>query len=290
MATDRLESRFVERLQFEVGDAEVAQELSIPRKSRRLDVVCRFGEAPVMFDALRADCSCRTVVFEHVSASLQRHQVARAWSSMAWLLWEQVRTPRRGRRAPMLRPEPGERPPLGIIVTDHVSAHLQGAVPALRPTDRPGLWATPELDEGGLYVINASEIDPTEGLAWWAWIGLARIPAEEAARLTTLLGDPNLPIDDRTRIEEALVNGQLSASPVEQETVAQRLRREGRMEGRLEGQREGRLEGQLEGQLEGRVEALLELAMEVAPERVEELRAITDVQALQRAVFELLRR
>jgi hypothetical protein len=89
-----------------------------------------------------------------------------------------------------------------------------------------------------------------------------------------LLGDPNLPIDDRTRIEEALVSGQLSASPVEQETVAQRLRREGRMEGRLE----------------GRVEALLEMAMEVAPERVEELRAITDVQALQRAVFELLRR
>jgi predicted transposase YdaD len=101
-----------------------------------------------------------------------------------------------------------------------------------------------------------------------------------------LLGDPNLPIDDRTRIEEALVSGQLSASPVEKETVAQRLRREGRMEGRMEGQREGRLEGQLEG----RVEALLELAQEVAPERVEELRAITDVHALQRAVFELLRR
>jgi hypothetical protein len=71
MAMDRLESRFVERLQFEVGDAEVAQELSIPRKPRRLDVVCRFREAPVMFDALRADCSRRTVVFEHVSASLQ---------------------------------------------------------------------------------------------------------------------------------------------------------------------------------------------------------------------------
>jgi hypothetical protein len=32
------------------------------------------------------------------------------------------------------------------------------------------------------------------------------------------------------------------------------------------------------------------MAMEVAPERVDELRAITDVQALQRAVFELVRR
>jgi hypothetical protein len=173
MATDRLESRFVERLQFEVRDAEVAQELSIPRKSRRLDVVCRFGEAPVMFDALRADCSRRTVVFEHVSASLQRHQVARAWSSMAWLLWEQASPPRPGRRAPMLRPEPGERPPLGIIVTDQLSAHLHGAVPALRPTDRPGLWATPELDEGGLYVINTSEIDPYRraGVVGMDWPG-----------------------------------------------------------------------------------------------------------------------
>lgn len=274
MARDPLEARFVERLQFEVGDAEIAQELSIPRKSRRLDVVCRFGEAPAMFDALRSDCSRRVVVFEHESQPLVRHAVARAWSGVAWLFWEQLRPRRSGRRPPMLLAEEGERPPLGIIVTDEVSDSLHGAVPSLRLTERRGLWATPDLDEGGLYVINTSEIDPGEGLAWWAWIGLARTSEQEAVRLTALLGDPNLPIDDRARIQEAVMNGELSATQVEQETASQRVRREGRLEGRLEGQRQ----------------ALLDMAMEVAPERVEELRTLEDVQALQRAVMELLRR
>jgi hypothetical protein len=270
MAKDPLEARFVERLQFEVGDAEVAQELSIPRKSRRLDVVCRFGEAPAMFDALRADCSQRMVVFEHESQPLARHAVARAWSSMAWLLWEQLRPPRPGRRPPMLRPEAGERPPLAVIVADEVSDRMHGAVPALRPTGRRGLWSTPELDEGGLYVVNTSEIDPSEGLAWWSWIGLARNAEQERARLTALLGDTNLPIDDRARIQEAVMNGQLSATQVEQETASQRVRRE--------------------GEERGGVTALLSLVRQIAPDRVEEFGKITDPAELQQAVAKLFRR
>jgi hypothetical protein len=118
----------------------------------------------------------------------------------------------------------------------------------------------------GLYVVNTSEIDPSEGLAWWSWIGLARTSEQEVARLTALLGDPNLPIDDRARIQEAMMNGELSATQVEQETASQRVRRE------------------------ERIDALMDVVGEVAPDRVDEFRAITDVQALQRAVMELLRR
>jgi hypothetical protein len=184
---------------------------------------------------------------------------------MGMLLWEQVRPERRGRRTPLLRLEEGERPPLGIIVADQAGTRLRGAVPALRATERCGLWTTPETDEGGLYVIDTSAVDPAEGLAWWAWIGLARTSEEERARLTALLGDPNLPIEDRTRIQEAVMDGQLSATPVEQETASQRVRREGRLE------------------------SLLELVREVAPERLAQFSAITDVQQLQRAVLKLLK-
>jgi len=78
MSMNLHENRFIERLQFVVGDAEVAQELSIPRKARRLDCVCQFGEAPGLFGALQAECSQRTVVFEHESQPLTDHAVASA--------------------------------------------------------------------------------------------------------------------------------------------------------------------------------------------------------------------
>jgi hypothetical protein len=61
------------------------------------------------------------------------------------------------------------------------------------------------------------------------------------------------------------MDGQLSATPVEQETASQRVRREGRLE------------------------SLLELVREVAPERLAQFSAITDVQQLQRAVLKLLK-
>ena len=90
MSMNLHENRFIERLQFVVGDAEVAQELSIPRKARRLDCVCQFGEAPGLFGGLQAECSQRTVVFEHESQPLTDHAVASAWLGMGWLLWERV--------------------------------------------------------------------------------------------------------------------------------------------------------------------------------------------------------
>lgn len=56
MSRNLHENRFIERLQFAVGEAEVAQELSIPRKARRLDAVCQFTDAPELFGALRGVC------------------------------------------------------------------------------------------------------------------------------------------------------------------------------------------------------------------------------------------
>lgn len=73
------ENRFVERLQFVVGDAELGQEYSIPRKARRLDYVCRFEEPPAVFGALREHCCHRTVLFEHASQPLAGHSVASGW-------------------------------------------------------------------------------------------------------------------------------------------------------------------------------------------------------------------
>jgi hypothetical protein len=297
MSVNLYENRFVERLQFVVGDAEVGQEFSIPRKARRLDYVCRFEEPPDVFGALREHCAHRTVLFEHESQPLAGHSVASAWFGMAWLLWQRVRPPKRHRRSSNELPDSTSRPPLAIVVADDAGSALSGSVPSLRGLRIPGLWATSDLDEGGLIVIDTSRVSPADGLAWWSWLGRAASDAAQAARLLALLGDASLPIAQRNSIQEAIMNGQLAASPMEQETVAERIRREAREAGRVEGERDGRIAGEREGRLagerdgraEGIREAMLELVQALAPDRIREFEAISDPHLLQRAALALVR-
>ncbi len=85
-----------------------------------------------------------------------------------------------------------------------------------------------------------------------------------------MLTDPNLPINQLKSLQEAIMNGQLAASTTEQETVAQRLRREAREDGIRE--------------------SMLALVRQVAPERIREFEAIEDALELQRAALALVRR
>ncbi len=66
------------------------------------------------------------------------------------------------------------------------------------------------------------------------------------------------------------MNGQLTASTTERETVAQRVRREAREDGIRE--------------------SMLALVRQVAPERIQEFEAIEDALELQRAALALVRR
>jgi hypothetical protein len=89
-------------------------------------------------------------------------------------------------------------------------------------------------------------------------------------RLRALLTNPNLPIHERDSLQEAIMNGQLTASTTERETVAQRVRREAREDGIRE--------------------SMLALVRQVAPERIREFEAIEDALELQRAALALVRR
>jgi hypothetical protein len=85
-----------------------------------------------------------------------------------------------------------------------------------------------------------------------------------------LLTDPNLPVNQLESLQEAIMNGQLTASTTERETVAQRVRREAREDGIRE--------------------SMLALVRQVAPERIQEFEAIEDALELQRAALALVRR
>jgi hypothetical protein len=89
-----------------------------------------------------------------------------------------------------------------------------------------------------------------------------------------LLTDPNLPVNQLKSLQEAIMNGQLTSSTTERETVAQRVRREAREDGHRDGVRH----------------SMLALVRQVAPERIREFEAIEDALELQRAALALVRR
>lgn len=267
------ENRFVHLLEYVVGETEVGQEVSIPRKARRLDLVCRFGEPPSFFGALRELCSDRTVLFEHESQPLTRHAIASAWVGQVWLHWERVRPrQRRSARSPARLLET-RRPPLAVVVADSIGESPDRAIPGLVPTIWQGVWATAETDDGGLYVLDTSRLRPEEGFAFWSWLGRAPSDAIAARRLDALYHDSNLPIEDLSLLREAIMNGQLSVSIPEKETTYQRIRRELRVELRDEVRDEVRDEA-------GRAK-LLEVVANVAPQYLESMQQIEDVAELQ---------
>ena len=88
------EDRFIGVLQYMTGH-ELAQEISIPRKARRLDAMCRFGAtpAPGFFGALRAAWPDRAVIFERESTPLTCEAVASAWAGQTWVSWQRLKKP-----------------------------------------------------------------------------------------------------------------------------------------------------------------------------------------------------
>ena len=274
------EDRFIDVLQCLIGH-ELAQEISMPRKVRRLDAMCRFDLTPVptFFGALRAACADRVVIFEHESAALTAEAIASAWVGQAWVSWQRLKK-QRGRQVALQRLIEGtRRPPLTIVVADMAAGPLHGVIPTLGQTSWPGLWATADtgglqFDEGGLLVIDTSHIPSSDGFSFWRWLGRASDAEDAIARLLALLGDPLLPIVDKSRFLEAMMDNQFPVSAPEKETASQQVRREGREEGREEGERH----------------TLLAVAARFAPDALPTLGGITELDTLRRAVDEALSR
>ena len=268
----RHEDRFVALLQHAVQQAEVVQEVNIPRKARRLDAVVRLASAPELFGALRPWLASRTVVFEHESAPLTHEAVASAALGPPWLHWHRLRRDGRRTSAAVRRAVAGtQRPPIGVVVADRIALDITAAVPGLRPAEWAGVWHTPCLDEGGLVVLDTSQLVGTPGLEFWAWLGGAPTPEEAARRMRLLLDSPVLSTLALKRLHEAIMNEQLPITTAEQETNYQRITRITREAERLEARQEART-------------VLLELVSRYAPERLAELQQVDDINVLREAL------
>ncbi|TVR04974.1 MAG: hypothetical protein EA398_00760 [Deltaproteobacteria bacterium] len=270
------EDRFTALMHFVAGDCEVAQEFSIPRRMRRLDLVYRFDEAPLWFGALSSLCSHRFVIFEHESAPLARHALSSALVGQVWLAWKRVQPRASSVKGFQLLRETA-RPPLVVVVADRLREDVANAVPTLEPADASGVWCSADLDHGGLVLLNTGELRAEDGYAFWSWAGRARNPEQARERLLRLLDDPKLPILYQEQLMEALMDNQIPHTGTEKESVYQRLRRELRKEV-LDEEREFLAR-----------EALLSLAARLAPDSVSELREIADFNTLELAVEEAIR-
>lgn len=285
MSQSTHENRFVALLQFAAGDAEVVQELSIPRKARRLDAVYRFDAAPVWFGAMTGTCTDRMVIFEHESSPLARHTLASALLGQAWMAWERVRppTPRRTSKPALRLIGETLRPPIVIVVADRVVGTIEGAVPGLRATDTPGLWQTPHLDEGGLVLLDTPALRAQDGFAWWSWVGRPQTAEEGRTRLLRLLDDEKLPTLYKDRLMEAVMENEVPITEPEKESVYQRLKRQLVDEGRQAGLRDGRRTAR-----EDERHALLKLVKRVAPDTLPRMQEIEEIEVLRVAVEDVL--
>jgi hypothetical protein len=267
----RHEDRFVAILQHAVHEVEVVQEVSIPRKARKLDALVRLADAPELFGALRPWLRARTVVFEHESAPLTNEAVASAALGPPWLHWHRLR--RDAHRASAVRRAVAgtDRPPIGVVVADRVAQEMNAAIPGLRPADWPGVWSTPHLDEGGLVVLDTSQLAGIPGFEFWAWLGGASTPEEGARRMRLLLESPSLSTLTLNRLNEAIMNERIPTTSAEQETNYQRITRLARDEGREEA-----------------LSSFRELLRRYAPERVAELSEVRDPEVLRHALDEAI--
>lgn len=276
MTATHHEDRFILVLQA-ITNNEIAQELSIPRKARRLDGVCRFGadDIPGLFGPFQRTCENRTILFEHESQPLTRTAVASGWVGQAWLTWNRLRVFKG--KPPIVHRLVADTqyPPMAIIVADSVRDDLVGAVPGLAATHCPGIWATVDtgdlrFEQGGLIVIDTSSTIAEDGLSFWRWLGRAANARDADARLRALFADPNLPTNEKDLLRDAIMNHQIPATTTEHETIAQRVRREGREEGERQ--------------------ALLDVAARFIPESLPKLKTIDDLDALRQATDEALAR
>ena len=264
------------------------QELSIPRGARRLDVVHRFVRAPVWFGPLAALCSERDVIFEFESGLVGRLKVRSALVGQSWLAWQQDR-----------RTAPGtpRRAPIVIVVAARVITDARHLVPTLRPRQRvTGLWATSDLANGGLILLDASRLPDAAPWWFWSWLGMTvRGPERElrAARLLrSLLDHPTLPEDARDQLARDIMSGRtIHVSEAEQDSAWDRAVRQGMELGEQKGMRQGIQQGIQQGVRQGLDRAraaLLAAAASHVPDRLPELERIDDIDELARAVAEAL--
>jgi hypothetical protein len=277
MARDRQEQRFLDFTRFVLPGREVGQEVSIPRKARRLDAVFHVHEPPGLFGPLCLWLRNRAVVFEHESGAIPGVALHRALVGHSWVAWRRPvmsagesrwGTPSEGDS--WLRST--EQAPTVLVVADQVRP--QATIEFPHVAERwPGVWCSQNPAHGGLIVLDISRMPEQKGWSYWRLTSRGITPEERERRVEALRTDRVLPKHERLALTQAIAMRTVPTTPEEKNVALKSLRKEA-----------FRL-----GEAEGRRRELLELVSNVAPDALQRLERIEALPTLRREVAQLMR-
>lgn len=264
------ETRFTRTIELASPDTPHGEEVSLHRKSRRLDVVHQFVEPPIVFGPLVPWLTNRMVHFEHIANTANAVAIHASLGPLHTLAQRYRLPPSRDRSSlhKALRRSP--RPPLGVLF----ARRMVRDPPVTLHLASPGIWAT-ELDQdrAGLVVVEADRLPDEPGTGLLRWIPLPRSGEETELRTRALLGDPVVPTVLVARLLEELMAGQIPTYPEESMPITSRMRREWQAKVRVEMQDEVREEVLAQVRQEVRQEVLEE-------QKRERMRAFAELQNL----------
>ena len=310
--THRHENRFISYIKPMLRGQEVAQELSIPRKARRLDAVYAITHCHGIFGPAAPLLQGRAVVFEHESAALDPYAARSADFGRGWLSmrWELVHgSARRVADSDVgdqwLTPLP--RAPIAVVLADGIESRVFERLPAMTELAN-GVWCSHDLDRGGLLLIDTRDPTHDDGWTFWRFIGACSDLEEVDRRAARLLGDPRLATLDLDDLLWRFDMNEIEVSAAEKKTLMVRLYHDrfeqGVREGELTGLQKGEALGLQKGEAlglqkgealglqkgealgleKGRRDSLLEMAAQLLPDQLDELAALADVDELAREV------
>jgi hypothetical protein len=274
MARDRHEQRFLDFTRFVLPGREVGQEISIPRKARRLDALFRVDKPPGILGPSGSWLQDRAVIFEHESGQIPWAAVCRALVGSAWLTWRHaiVREPRPtwGRAAEgdkwLLAIE---HAPVVVVVAQSIQDDAVLRTPNLISV-APGVWVTRHIELGGLILIDIGRLPERNGWSFWKLTSRGATEAERQRRLEALRTDEDLPKTEREALLEAIAMEHVPTTLEEKRAALNRERRDAFEAGERR--------------------ALLAIVSAVAPELLGRLEGIQDLRALENEVMALVAR
>jgi hypothetical protein len=283
MASHTREQRFLDFMRYVLAGHESGQEISIPRKARRLDVTFLVREPPSVFGPLGPLLRERAVVFEQESRPVTAAGVWRAHWGGVWLGWRHalVREGPSNAGRPSVADAwlaPSARRPLAVVVADRVRPGAAD-LPGMRAIG-PGYWRTLDVDHGGLILLDLSALPEQHGWSFWRMLSRASTPAELERRLLALLTDESFPTKDRVNLMEAIAMDKIPTTLEEKRAALERER--------ADAFKAGEQKGKQEGKQEGKRAALLGMVALIAPQELARLEALKDDTEFETAVAALM--
>ena len=270
MSINEHEQRFMDFTRFALPGAEVAQELSIPRKARKLDAVFHVRESPGLFGPIGAWLSERPVIFEHESSVVPRVGIRRAQVGGAWMAWRHD-VARAGTTNWGTPSEADawlkaiENAPVVVLVAEQFQRNAMDNIPGLIQ-EGPGCWCTRDIESGGLVLLDLGRLPAQNGFSYWRLTSRGATPDERERRLEALRTDEHLPMNEREALMEAIAMDQIPTTLEEKRAALNRERNRSFQEGEARGRRG----------------ALLDVVSVVAPHALPRLERIEDMSEFER--------